>query len=148
MPQNLQPISQKQFLVNIQGIQSYFSKVTKPKESRAETTYNDGQTGEEYTHLDFIKREKITLSKVFYPATDKALVNWWNERKTKADTPFNISIQPIAADTAGSPISGAGTIILNNCFVQSFSYPEVDRMGSGMAMLEIEVVVNGAISYQ
>lgn len=148
MPNNLKPISQKQFLVTIQGIQGFFSKCTKPKEARTETTYNDGQTGEEYTHLDFIKRDKVTLSKVFDPAADKTLVSWFNERKTKADTPFNISIQPVSADTAGTPISGASTIILNNCFVASFSYPEVDRMGSGMAMLEIEVVVNGAISYQ
>lgn len=158
---NLKPIHQKQFLVFIGDagatststsgastskdntatalVKTYFTKATAPKESRDEAEYNDGQTGTTYVSLGFTKREKVTLSKPFDPSADKTLVAWYKSRRSATDK-FTTSIKPVAADQAGSEISGAGTLTLTGCEVASFKMPDVDRMATGVAMLEIEIV--------
>lgn len=143
---NLKPVQQRQFLVTIDGLQAFFTKATAPKETRGSSTYNDGETGITRKHLGFLELDDVTLSKPFDPAQDKALVEWWNKQK---EDPSNVtvSIQPVKADTKGSPIPGASTLMLTECQVASFTYPAVDREADGMAMLEI-VLVPGSITYQ
>ena len=45
MAQNLKPLSQKQFLVTIDGQQAFFTKASAPKMTKDQSDYNDGQTG-------------------------------------------------------------------------------------------------------
>lgn len=158
---NLKPIQQKQFLVFIGDtaasgsssgssssgsanttttlVKTYFTKATAPKESRDEAEYNDGQTGTTYVSLGFTKREKVTLSKPFDPVADKTLVTWYKSRRSATEK-FTTSIKPVAADQVGSEIASAGTLTLTGCEVASFKMPDVDRMATGVAMLEIEIV--------
>lgn len=138
----LKPTMQKQFLVLLDQLkETYWSKVTAPKETRDVAEYNDGQTGKTRKVLGFTNTENITLSKAFDPVADKAIVDWYSNRKKDAGKAekFSISIQPINADYQGSVISGGITITLTGCQVVSFKAPDVDRLGTGMSMIELEV---------
>lgn len=136
---DLQPISMKQWRATIDGVQAYFTKVTAPKETFGETEYSDGQTGQTLTHTDFIKIEKVTLSKPYDPVGDKALVDLYINYKKKRELK-TISLEPTNADLERTKISGAPTIVLNQCQITSFTWPEIDHTGTGMSMLVMEVV--------
>lgn len=143
---NLHPIQQRQFLVFIDGVQAYFTKVTAPKETRPRSNYNDGEKGLTRKHIGFLELDDVTLSKPFDPAQDKALIQWWEEQK-KNPQPVTVTIQPVNTDVEGTPIQGAGTLVLTECVAAEFTYPSVDREADGMAMLEI-LLVPGAVTYQ
>lgn len=137
---NLKPILSSQFLVTVDGIQGYWTKVSSPKDNRAEVKYNDGQTGFTRTLLGFVTREKVTLSKPYDPAADRALITWYKEKMANgASQPFVVTIQTVNADTQATPLAGAPTIILTQCQLASFKYPEVDRDSTKLAMIEMEV---------
>ena len=142
----LKPVMTKQFLVVLDGVSAKFSKCSGISETRDSADYDDGETGQTFTHLGFIKLEEVTLSKTFDPVADKALVDWWVQQK-KAPTDFTVTIQPVQADTQGTAISGSRALILQGCQVSSFRHAEVDRTGSGIAMLEIRVYPK-AVTYQ
>lgn len=138
---NLRPITQRQFIVQISNLGSFaFTKATSPKETRETTDYNDGQRGTVYKLPGFTSRDNVTLSKPFYPAQDKALVTWYQNQKKAEAQKFTVSIQPVNADLEGSAIAGAGTFILTGCEVVSLKLPDVDKMGSGIAMMEVEIL--------
>lgn len=141
---NLRPISQKQFLVSLSGLpEIYFTKATAAQESREVIEYTDGQTGTVYKMPGFSSRENVTLSKPFHPDQDKALVDWYNGQKAKnyPDGKFTVSITPVSADRVASLFGdGKNTIVLTGCEVVSFKFPEVDRMSSGLAVLELELL--------
>ena len=137
----LKPILQKQFLVIIDKLQAtYWTKVTRPKKSRETADYNDGQTGTIKKVLGFTSLDNVTLSKPFDPEKDKAITDWLTQMDKNVGNGerFSVSIQPVAADTQGTVIKGA-TFTLTGCQIVSFSAPEVDRMGSSMAMLDLEI---------
>lgn len=141
---NLRPLTQKQFIVQMDTLTGmYFSKVTAPKESREVVEYTDGQTGAVYKMPGFISRENVTLAKPFSPEQDKALVSWYNTKKAANAAKFTITIQPVNADQAGSAAAAGATLALTGCEVVSLKMPDVDRMGSGLAMIEIEVLYDG-----
>ena len=145
----LKPITQKQFLVLIDQLkETYWSKATAPKETREAADYNDGQTGNTKKALGFVSRDNITLSKAFDPVADKVITTWYDGIK-KNGTPaegFSISIQPVQNNLETTTISGV-TITLTGCQVVSFKLPEIDRMGNGVAMLELEVCYDN-LSFQ
>lgn len=143
---DLQPLSIKQWLVTLDGVTGYFTKATAPKATKGEVSFNDGSTGIERTHLDFIKYEKITISKPYDPAADGSLIEWANTAFEEG-TKFTVTMQPVKADQLGSPIDGAKTIAMAECQLASFKYPEVDRGGSGLSMLELELIP-GTITVQ
>jgi hypothetical protein len=137
---DLDQISQKQFIVTLEGRKALFQKVTAPKEMFGEQEFNDGQSGQIFTHLDFLKLDKVTLTRNYNPISDPVdLVAWYQEYR-KNPTDLSISVQPVKADLAGSPIPGSKTMILSGCRIVSFKFPSADREGSGMATLEIEVM--------
>lgn len=143
---NLKPISTKQFVTTIAGQKSFFTKVSGIQEQYDTQEYNDGEIGQTQLHLGYLKVENVTLSKVYDPVQDKELIAFWNAQK-KERKPFTVSVQPVNPDLSGTPISGAQTLVLNECLILRFKYPEADREGSGMAMLEIEIKV-GSIANQ
>ena len=147
MAGNLQPITVKQALITIEGITAYFTKVSAPKEKREDVSYNDGQRGQTFKVTGFVELENITLSKSFDPVQDKALVAWYKARKNTLDQAFSVTVQPVTADVQSTPITGGGTFVLSGCKVVSFKYPEFDRLGSGLAMLEIEIAPE-SVTYQ
>lgn len=137
----LKPILQKQFLVLIDQLkESYWNKATSPKESREVAEYNDGQTGVTRKVLGFTSTENVTLSKPFDPIQDKFITDWYTDYKKNVGTKdrFTVSIQPVQNDYQGNTIKGV-TITLTGCQIVSFKAPEVDRMGTATAMLEIEL---------
>lgn len=137
----LKPITQKQFLVILDKLATtYWSKATSPKESRDVADYNDGQTGTVKKALGFLSRDNITLSKAFDPDADKAITTWYAEMQ-KNGTPndgFNVSITPVKNDLAGTTLKGI-TLKLSGCQVVSLKLPDVDRMGNGVATIELEL---------
>lgn len=136
----LKPISQKQFLVVLDQLpQAYFTKATGIEESYETQKYNDGETGVIRTHVGFLDVGNVTLSKVYDPEQDASMLAWWDGQKKERST-FSVSIQAVTADTNGTVIPGSGTLLLQECQVVRFKYPEVDRESSSMAMLEIEIV--------
>ncbi len=143
----LKPITQQQFVVLIDQLTStYWTKVTSPKESRVQSEYNDGSTGTTRKVSGFTTRENVTLTKAFDPIADKAIITWYNSSKGSASTgtssqgvtPFTVSITPVTNTYQGTTITGV-TITLTGCQVVSIKLPEVDRTGSGTAMLELEI---------
>lgn len=137
----LKPITVRSFLVTISGLgNTYFTKATSPKESREVVEYQDGLTGTVRKMVGFTTRDNVTLSKPFYAVEDKALVNWYqNQKKTNA-AKFVVSITPVNPDLEGSKIAGAATLTLVGCEVVSLKMPDIDRMGSGTAMVELELL--------
>lgn len=143
----LKPVSQKQFLVILDQLpRAFFTKCTGVEESYETQKYNDGETGVTRTHVGFLDVGNVTLSKIYDPEQDAAMLDWWAGQK-KERTPFSVSIQAVTADTQGTVITGAGTILLQECQCVRFKYPEVDRESASMAMLEIELVP-GSITKQ
>ncbi len=143
----LKPITQQQFIVLIDQLkETYWSKVTAPKESRVAADYNDGSTGTTRKVLGFTNRDNVTLSKAFDPVADKAVLAWYTSYKgggssantASSATPFTISITPVTNTYQGATIAGV-TITLTGCQVISAKLPEVDRTGSAVAMIEFEI---------
>jgi hypothetical protein len=130
----LRPISVKQFIVTI-GSESY--RFTKASAVTAESNveeYNDGSTGRTRAHADFDRLSPLELSKPFDPTTDFELITLLKTLKDTAE-PVTITKQPVKADYQGNIIEGAKTIIYTGCICISYTDPEVDREGSGMAMV-------------
>ena len=135
----LTPQSTKQYLVSLGGVQAYFTKITAPKWMKAETKYNDGQTGTMKTHLDFLDLEKVSLTKNYDAAKDGAIDQALKTRRESGEA-FEVTIQPVLADKAGSPVPNGKTIVLQGCRVVSVTYPAVDREGSGLSTMIVEVI--------
>jgi T4-like virus tail tube protein gp19 len=142
---DLKPISQRQFIITISGCNALWTSIKGGKATIEEITFNSGQNGVELTLPGFIKYDKLTLSKIFNPVSDKEVIKWMNEQRAKP-TEFNVAQQPVNADLAGSLYEGAGQILYAGCHLMSFKLPDADRMASGLAMLEIEVSYS-AIGY-
>ena len=143
---SLRPISIKQWIVTI-GSQTF--RFTKASAVTAESNveeYNDGSTGRTRAHADFDRLTPLELSKPFDPSTDFALLSLLKELKD-TKKPVAISKQPVKADYQGSIIPGAKTILYTDCVCTSYTDPEVDREGSGMAMVSATFEI-GEISQQ
>lgn len=149
MASNLKPISVKQYLVILGGsTKAYFNSCKGGKQSRQEEEYNDGQTGQTFSHLGFVKNDKLTITKNFDPTADKVLLDWVNTRMSKdGNARFPLTVQPVQVDLAGTVISGAGTFQFLNCQLVSWMKPDSDRDGSGMSKLELEICFD-SWSYQ
>lgn len=130
---------QQQFLVKIDGVEAFFNKATAPKEVFTKTKYASPDTGHIYHHVSFIENEDVTLTKLYDAVKDKDLVTWHKNRKNTNAERFVVTIQPVNPDVSSSLISGAPTLTLTGCEVLGFKYPEVDRDGSAMATLEIDL---------
>ena len=135
---NLKPISKKQFLVTVEGLQATFTKCSAPKKTRAESEYNDGSTGQTKRHLDFITNDKVTISTNYDPVSHQAIYQWAEQRFKDAQR-FSMTIQPVNPDLENSPYPGSKALVLTECQVVSVTYPDTDREGSGMATLAIEL---------
>jgi hypothetical protein len=136
----------KQFIVTI-GSESYrFTKASAVTAEANVSEYNDGSTGRTRAHADFDRLSVLELSKPFDPATDFVLLELL---KTLKDTSEEVTItkQPVKADYQGTVIEGAKTILYTGCVCISYTDPEVDREGSGMAMLSCSFEV-GEITLQ
>lgn len=141
----LEPLSIKQYLVSMGGVQALFSKCTAPKVMKGETKYNDGQTGVMKTHLDFLEYEKVNLTKNFSASQDGTLLDFVKD-KMETGEKVDVTIQPVKADKAGSAVPGAKTIVLMGCQVVSVTYPQVDREGSGLSTLVVELAPEDIIT--
>ena len=136
-------VSQNQFQVVIPDISgAYFSKMSAPKESRVETQYTDPQAGREYTHLSFFKTEKVTLTHLYTPDVANQVKAWWQKWKTSPQPKFTCTAQPVAADISGNPLQGSTAMTLIGCQPVSVKGVDIDRSGTSMAMIEIELAVD------
>lgn len=136
-------VSQNQFQVQLPEIQgAYFSKMSAPKESRVETQYTDPQAGRELTHLSFFKTDKVTLTHLYTPTIAAAVQALWQKCKTGGVPKFTCNAQPVAADISGNPLQGATAITLIGCQIASVKGVDIDRSGTSMAMIEIELTVD------
>lgn len=143
---NLKPVTVQNFIVTISGAAGLsgtflFTKATAPRFSRTEAPYNDGQTGTEQMTFGFAKRDKISVSKPYDPVTDAALEIWAQEmmEKPAANNDFTLTIQPVQSDIAGTALPSAKARVYTGCQITSFRGHDVDRGGSGVAMLELEI---------
>lgn len=145
MARKLQPIGQQQFQVTFSDpgeraeYNLYFNKVSAPKISRTSESFNDGATGQTFEHLGFVKYENITLTKLFDPIADALFVKWLQDRITKGGENFTIVVTPVESTKDAPKISGAVTWNYIGCQLVSYSAPEIDRDGTGIATLEMEV---------
>jgi hypothetical protein len=143
---NLKPITTQNFIVTISGATGLtgtntFSKATAPRMSRSEVPYNDGQTGTEHMTYGFSRREKLSLSKAYDPVNDATLEQWAQDALEKPgdNSDFTVTIQPVQSDIAGTPIASAKSRVFTGCQLVSMRLPDVDRTGSGLAQLELEI---------
>ena len=143
----LKPIGQNQAVITISDISGvYWSSSKGGKVTRQVTKYDDGQTGLVQSFLGFIELSEITLMKSFDPSADKAVLAWV-DKQLKMPTPFNVAIQPIKADLAGSQFEGSSQILYSNCQLKDYDLPDFDRTATGVAMMEIVVIFNSLPSY-
>lgn len=146
MPVNLTPIYQKQYLVTLMSpsnsLTVYFTRATVGQEEFDQVEYNDGLVTRTLTHIGYGKIGTVTLGKPFDPIKDTALYDWHKSEKSRTTTEgFSVSIQPIYTDTAGTRIESSVKIVLLGCQVVSFPIsPDVDRMGTGLSMFEMEII--------
>ena len=137
---NLKPLSQKQFLVEIDKLAgAKFTKATGLEETFDEAEYNDGSTGQQFTHLGMLKLGSVTLGKPFDAEADQAIYDWFQEYKENRGD-FAVTITPILPTLEAKQVPGSKSLILQGCQVKRFKYPDADREGSGLAMLELEVI--------
>jgi len=137
---NLKPVANRQFIAVIDGVQVSIQKVSAPKVSLMSDKYNDGVTGVERTHLSFISYDNVTLTCLYDPTTAENLFDWVLGAIKDSKT-FTVTIQPVQSDLEGSPLGAAKSLQLLGCQVASYKHPEMDRSGSGLAMMEVEVAV-------
>jgi hypothetical protein len=143
----LAPISQKQAKIVISAIPGIFWTSNKGgKLSREEVKYNNGQTGLEQTYVGFSMVEPLTLSKPYDPVADKAIAAFVTTQRSNG-TPFSITVTPVQADVAGSPLAGAVGVTYPNCVLTGYKPADFDRNGQGLAMIEVTVAVNGIPTY-
>ena len=147
MASNLKPITNKQALIVVSGLPGiYWSSNKGGKMAYEEVGYNDGQTGIEQTHTGMMKIEPLTLSKAYDPVNDAAIQSFITAQAANA-TPFNVTVTPVNPDVAGTPIAGGRPMTYPNCKVLSYTPPQFDRDGSGLARCELMVAVNSLPTY-
>ena len=141
------PITEKQFVVTLEGMPVIFSKVTGVKATAEKTPYSDGSTGIEYTHVGMVTYPPITLSKVLDATEDKKLIDFAVSKLDAKDNNdaagFTVTIKPVNPDVAGTPVSGGLTITLVGCQISGYTLPNADRGSTSMAMIELEIVFTG-----
>lgn len=145
MPQ-LQPISVKQARIFVNGISAPFTSISGGKYGREEVKYNDGVNGLEKTYMGMTAIENLTLGKPFDPVSDKDILAFIANQRS-ATTGFTVTVSPVNADIAGSPLAGAGTITYTNCALVSYMPSKFDRSGTGLAMIEMVIAVNSLPTY-
>lgn len=144
---NLTPITQKQVKVEVSGLLGIFwTSIKGGKLSQEEVKYNDGAEGLEKTLTGFSSIEPLTLSKPYDPVNDGAIQSFISAQRS-ARTPFNVTVTPVNADVAGSPVSGGKSITYSNCTFIGYNPPQFDRDGTGLAKCELMVAVNAIPSY-
>lgn len=145
---NLRPITVQNFIVTISGLPTmYFTKMTRPKETRTAVEYSDGQTGTTFEMPTMTKRDNVTLTKPFAPSQDKELIAWYNAQKVATAQKFTVAIQPVNSDLTGTVIAGAGTIMLLGCEVLELTFPEYDRAGTSVAEIDLKLL-HDSYTYQ
>lgn len=149
MANPLKPIPQKQAVITISTLpDTYWISSKGGKVTREKVKYNDGKTGIVQTIPSFMELEALTLQKAFDPAADAAVVTWI-ESQDKSPAPFNVAIQPVKSDIAGSPFDGAKQLLFSNCVLGDYKLPtEWDRNSTGLAMIEVEIIFNTPPTYQ
>lgn len=147
MPSNLQPISQKQSKIVISELQNVFwTSIKGGKLENESITYSDGQEGLEKTYAGIAKIEPITLTKPYDPVNDAAIQAFIKKQKAQAK-PFNVVVTPINADVAGGNYPNGKPQTYNNCTFISYTPPQFDRNGNGLAMVEMTLAVNSLPTY-
>lgn len=140
----LQPISQQNFQVTISddGVQLeniYFNKVSRPGLTRSTENFNDGQTGQVFKHLGFLSTDTVTLTKIWSPTQDTALLNWANDRIKNGGELFTVVVQPVQSTKDAEPVEGSNSWNYIGCQLVAVRPPEVDRDASGLATIELEI---------
>lgn len=144
---NLSPITQKQARVIVSALPGVFwTSISGGKYSHEEVKYNDGNAGLTKTYFGMAEIEPITVKKPYDPVNDGAIQAFASAQRS-SKTPFNVTVQPVNADVAGSNLAGAKAITYENCTFLSYTPPQFDRDGSGLAMVEMTFAVNSLPSY-
>lgn len=136
---SLKPLATSQFVVTIEGVTARFTTATGLEDTRQESTYNDGETGMVRKHLGFRQLNNVTLGKPYDPAQDEALVQFYRDVYTSGQR-VTVAIQPVDTSHQGAPVEGSKTLMLTDSQLSRLKLPEVDRAGSGVAMIELEIV--------
>lgn len=138
----LKPISQKQAVITISEISDVaWTAIRGGRVQREKTTYDDGKSGIIRTFTGFFSFEPVTLSKSFDPVNDQKVIDWI-KGQVENPTPFNVAVQPVKADLAGTPFDGAKQLLYSNCTIGDYKLPDFDRNSTGLATIEVEVIFN------
>lgn len=145
----LQPISQKQAVITISGEINdvTWTAARGGRVTREKIQYNDGKKGVVQTFTGFLSLEALTLQKSYDPKADVAVIAWIKSQMDNP-TPFNVAIQPVKADLAGTAVEGSKQILYSNCVVGDFKLPDFDRNSTGLATIEVEIIFNEMPTYQ
>jgi len=141
MASELKPLSEKQWLVTVEGVEGTWRKATAPKVTREKIRYTDPTLGRTRKHLGFAENDEITLTKDYDAETDGATVDWILKKRVGKETvtPFTITFTPVYADVAGSKYEGSASYTLTGCLLSDWQLMGPDRGGSGLSTLEIVV---------
>jgi hypothetical protein len=145
----LQPISEKQARITISALPGIFwNSIDGGEYETDQIEYNDGNKGIMRKFQGFTKIGDITLVKPYDPVNDAAIQTFLSTQRSKA-TPFNVTVQPLNADVAGSAMAGAKAVTYPNCGFVSYKPAKFDRSGnsSSLATVELTISVNDFPSY-
>lgn len=138
---NLKPIAEKQWIITIEGVEGTFESMTAPSVTRESMSYTDPTQGRTRQHLGFQSNEDVNLTRLCDVDKDRAVVAWFQERMTGANTvtPFVITYTAVYADVQGTPYDGAPKYSLTGCYLKSFKLAAPNRTSNNLAKLECSV---------
>jgi hypothetical protein len=147
---NLKNLTKKMYQVTLSGtgaeVKAFWQGCTAPEQTFEDTKVTNPEKGILEHISGFVEYGNVTLKKLYEPAVDQAIFTFVQTYREKRE-PFTVTIQPIRADAAGSPIPSSKAIVLSGCTVVKYKMPEADRESTDASMVELEVTV-GEAQYQ
>jgi hypothetical protein len=143
----LSPISQKQARIICSGMpNTFWSKISGGDMAHEEIKFNDGNAGQEKTFSGMLSIKPLTLEKSHDPVADKEIQSFIKAQQANK-TPFNITVSPVQADVAGTPLAGAVGTTYEGCTFLSYMPATFDRDGTGIAKVSMMFAVNALPTY-
>lgn len=139
MPRTV-PITQAGFLVQISGLDYYFSEFSGLDDSAQTESYSDGLGNRLYKLVANRELAEFTLGKAFDPRRDKGLVDYFKNYCSGSEDQKTISITPVEYCPNPEPIGAA--LILYGCQPTGVTGFEVDKTATAISMLKLKFVAD------
>jgi len=93
----IDPVTRADFLVIVQGLQSYWQSFSGVDDQSQTSVFSDGFDRRMYDRVGPRKLQPITLTKGYDPDQDDAIVDFWNAQQSapRGNQGVTVSVQPV-----------------------------------------------------